>query len=367
MISAGGKSHSPRDCAEGILASLSTGSILATPGYTICPTSRWSTDTAASPRLQHADISASQMWEKPSRTQKMVEKKSRSPRSSPSLDTTGTCCVPNTLEHTPFSQESGAAVRSWKKTALAHFPSVLPAESSFPTLLNKGGLILYGLTPTSAELVLSPAVPARTPLPAMERHHSEDQDQDQGQGDLLGQTFTPSCPSPRVPSEGPPSHPTPVWWTPEQELFPQLQMPQVLGRSGPPGLLSPFHPSVGIGPSLHGWEQAEPSQAPLFQPHALASGMPSKEPFVSLSLPVASPRPPQPFSGHWGSSPPRVPPQTPCSRACDPSPQGRSICPWSCRLCSSHFQSVKLLVQRKKEKKKPQHLAALLLFFFFSL
>lgn len=58
-------------------------------------------------------------------------------------------------------------MRSWKKTALARFLSVPPAESSFPTLLNKGGLILYGLTPTRAQLVLSPTVSARAPLPAM--------------------------------------------------------------------------------------------------------------------------------------------------------------------------------------------------------
>lgn len=97
----------------------------------------------------------------------MVEKIQVSTFLSIALDTTGTCCVQNTSKHTPPSQESGAGVRSWKKTALAHFPLVPPAESSFPTLLNKGGLILHGFTHSSAELVLSPTVSARAALPAV--------------------------------------------------------------------------------------------------------------------------------------------------------------------------------------------------------
>lgn len=81
-------------------------------------------------------------------------------------------------------------------------------------------------------------------------------------------------------------------------------MLQVLGRSAHPGPLPALHPGVGTGPLLHGWGQAEPLQAPLFQLHALASEMPSKEPIVSLStrLPLTHLNPSRGTGSHHPSS-----------------------------------------------------------------
>lgn len=132
-----------------------------------------------------------------------------------------------------------------------------------------------------------------------------------------------------------------------------------LGRSAP-GLLPTLHPGAGTGPLLHGWEQAEPPQAPLFQPHALASEMPSKEPFVPL--PVAFPRPLQPFSGHWGSSPPGFHHKPPARGPAIPTHRGASA---HGAAGSAHRTSrASSYLFRERKKKNLQHLAALLLFFF---
>lgn len=198
------------------------------------------------------------------------------------LHHSGHAAADRTRRNTPPSREFGAAVRPRKKITRAPPASSnvsprfrLPNPLSFLTLLNKGGLILHGLAPASAELVQSPAISGCARLAAVGKHHGEDQAPGGGGvGDLLGRTFTP-LPTSVSPTPWRRGHdPSVVAFggggRGSQSKSPSLRCRSFGGGQHPTALLPALHPSVGTGLRLRWGERAEPPRPPLFPEHAPA-------------------------------------------------------------------------------------------------